>query len=118
MQQKVVTSEIFKGKKAGYADSLSQPFASSRLGKCAVCLSVCLSDKSREEHRPSREQVFSTGAGDTPAVLVPSPDESDINPKVLQLLGSEKIQVHPPCVRPPPRPFLCLRPGRVFPVSV
>lgn len=31
------------------------------------------------------------------------PDEGDINPKVLQLLGSEKIQVYP-CVRPPPRP--------------
>uniref|UniRef100_A0A0J9YUE0 Myosin 1H n=1 Tax=Mus musculus TaxID=10090 RepID=A0A0J9YUE0_MOUSE len=50
MQQKVVTSEIFRGKKEGYAESLNQLFAGSRL------------------------------------------DESNINPKVLQLLGSEKIQ--------------------------
>ncbi|XP_048640960.1 unconventional myosin-Ih isoform X2 [Marmota marmota marmota] len=31
MQQKVVTSEIFRGKKEGYADSLRQPFATSRI---------------------------------------------------------------------------------------
>uniref|UniRef100_A0A8C9Q3Y2 Myosin IH n=1 Tax=Spermophilus dauricus TaxID=99837 RepID=A0A8C9Q3Y2_SPEDA len=31
MQQKVVTSEIFRGKKEGYADSLCQPFATSRI---------------------------------------------------------------------------------------
>ncbi|KAM5189838.1 unconventional myosin-Ih isoform 2-T2 [Callospermophilus lateralis] len=31
MQQKVVTSEIFRGKKEGYADSLGQPFATSRI---------------------------------------------------------------------------------------
>uniref|UniRef100_A0A8C6QKD3 Myosin 1H n=1 Tax=Nannospalax galili TaxID=1026970 RepID=A0A8C6QKD3_NANGA len=54
MQQKVVTSEIFRGKKEGYAESLNQPFANSRLG------------------------------------------EGDINPKVLQLLGSEKIQYSVP----------------------
>lgn len=29
----------------------------------------------------------------THCVLVPSPDEGDINPKVLQLLSNEKIQV-------------------------
>jgi hypothetical protein len=29
----------------------------------------------------------------THSVLVPSLDEGDINPKVLQLIGSEKIQV-------------------------
>uniref|UniRef100_G3T9C1 Myosin IH n=1 Tax=Loxodonta africana TaxID=9785 RepID=G3T9C1_LOXAF len=31
MQQKVVTSDIFRGKKDGYAESLNQPFANSRL---------------------------------------------------------------------------------------
>ncbi|XP_058512821.1 unconventional myosin-Ih isoform X2 [Ochotona princeps] len=31
MQQKVVASEIFRGKKEGYAESLSQPFADSRI---------------------------------------------------------------------------------------
>ncbi|XP_058387606.1 unconventional myosin-Ih isoform X1 [Diceros bicornis minor] len=31
MQQKVVTSEIFRGKKEGYAESLNQPFANSRI---------------------------------------------------------------------------------------
>ncbi|KAK7811799.1 hypothetical protein U0070_016871 [Myodes glareolus] len=57
MQQKVVTSEIFRGKKDGYTDSLNQPFACSRL------------------------------------------DEGDINPKVLQLLGSEKIQYGVPVIK-------------------
>lgn len=54
-----------------------------------------------------------TGLGSTPAALVPSLDEGKINPKVLQLLGSEKIQV-----RPLPRPLLYLRPGCVFPMSI
>ncbi|MBZ3881120.1 Unconventional myosin-Ih [Sciurus carolinensis] len=31
MQEKVVASEIFRGKKEGYADSLNQPFANSRI---------------------------------------------------------------------------------------
>uniref|UniRef100_G1SGV3 Myosin IH n=1 Tax=Oryctolagus cuniculus TaxID=9986 RepID=G1SGV3_RABIT len=31
MQQKVVASEIFRGKKAGYAESLTRPFANSRI---------------------------------------------------------------------------------------
>nr|XP_023502733.1 unconventional myosin-Ih isoform X1 [Equus caballus] len=31
MRQKVVTSEIFRGKKEGYAESLNQPFANSRI---------------------------------------------------------------------------------------
>ncbi|KAF6082179.1 myosin IH [Phyllostomus discolor] len=31
MQQKVVTSAVFRGKKAGYAESLNQPFADSRI---------------------------------------------------------------------------------------
>ncbi|KAH0516928.1 Unconventional myosin-Ih [Microtus ochrogaster] len=57
MQQKVITSEIFRGKKDGYTDSLNQPFAHSRL------------------------------------------DEGDINPKVLQLLGSEKIQYGVPVIK-------------------
>ncbi|XP_006870566.1 PREDICTED: unconventional myosin-Ih [Chrysochloris asiatica] len=33
MQQKVVTSDIFRGKKDGYTESLNQPFANSRLDK-------------------------------------------------------------------------------------
>lgn len=33
MQQKVVTSAIFGGKKEGYGKTLNQPFANSRLGK-------------------------------------------------------------------------------------
>lgn len=33
MQQKVVMSELFRGKKEGYAEVLSQPFADSRIGK-------------------------------------------------------------------------------------
>uniref|UniRef100_A0A8C9QAV4 Myosin IH n=1 Tax=Spermophilus dauricus TaxID=99837 RepID=A0A8C9QAV4_SPEDA len=39
MQQKVVTSEIFRGKKEGYADSLCQPFATSRIGVSTSTLS-------------------------------------------------------------------------------
>ncbi|KAK2501550.1 hypothetical protein MC885_004990, partial [Smutsia gigantea] len=31
MQQKMVTSEIFRGKKEGYAESLNQPFANTRI---------------------------------------------------------------------------------------
>ncbi|ELR59440.1 Myosin-Ih, partial [Bos mutus] len=57
MQEKVVTSEIFQGKKEGYAESLHQPFANSRV------------------------------------------DEGDINPKVLQLLSSEKIQYGVPVIK-------------------
>uniref|UniRef100_A0A8C6DU73 Myosin IH n=1 Tax=Moschus moschiferus TaxID=68415 RepID=A0A8C6DU73_MOSMO len=57
MQEKVVTSEIFRGKKEGYAESLNQPFANSRI------------------------------------------DEGDINPKVLQLLSSEKIQYGVPVIK-------------------
>uniref|UniRef100_A0A8C5P591 Myosin 1H n=1 Tax=Jaculus jaculus TaxID=51337 RepID=A0A8C5P591_JACJA len=57
MQQKVVTSDIFRGKKDGYAESLNQPFAHSRL------------------------------------------DEGDINPKVLQLIGNEKIQYGVPVIK-------------------
>uniref|UniRef100_G1QM03 Myosin IH n=1 Tax=Nomascus leucogenys TaxID=61853 RepID=G1QM03_NOMLE len=33
MQQKVVTSEIFRGRKDGYTESLNQPFVNSRIGK-------------------------------------------------------------------------------------
>lgn len=50
MQQKVVTSEIFRGKKDGYTDSLNQPFARSRLGK-QVFGSVT-GGLGSEEHRP------------------------------------------------------------------
>ncbi|XP_040106859.1 unconventional myosin-Ih [Oryx dammah] len=57
MQEKVVTSEIFRGKKEGYAESLNQPFANSRI------------------------------------------DEGDINPKVLQLLSSEKVQYSVPVTK-------------------
>ncbi|XP_069850777.1 unconventional myosin-Ih-like [Dipodomys merriami] len=57
MQQKVVTSDIFGGKKEGYVESLKQPFASSRI------------------------------------------DEGDINPKVLQLIGSERIQYAVPVIK-------------------
>uniref|UniRef100_A0A5F8GK59 Myosin IH n=1 Tax=Monodelphis domestica TaxID=13616 RepID=A0A5F8GK59_MONDO len=32
MQEKVVTSDLFRGKKAGYPESLNQPFADSRIG--------------------------------------------------------------------------------------
>uniref|UniRef100_A0A8C5LD83 Myosin 1H n=1 Tax=Jaculus jaculus TaxID=51337 RepID=A0A8C5LD83_JACJA len=39
MQQKVVTSDIFRGKKDGYAESLNQPFAHSRLGVSTSSLS-------------------------------------------------------------------------------
>uniref|UniRef100_A0AAA9TSS7 Myosin IH n=1 Tax=Bos taurus TaxID=9913 RepID=A0AAA9TSS7_BOVIN len=57
MQEKVVMSEIFEGKKEGYTESLHQPFANSRV------------------------------------------DEGDINPKVLQLLSSEKIQYGVPVIK-------------------
>uniref|UniRef100_A0ABI8AF66 TH1 domain-containing protein n=1 Tax=Felis catus TaxID=9685 RepID=A0ABI8AF66_FELCA len=57
MQQKVVTSELFRGKKEGYAEALNQPFANSRI------------------------------------------DEGDINPKVLQLISSEKIQYGVPVIK-------------------
>ncbi|KFO23731.1 Myosin-Ih [Fukomys damarensis] len=57
MQQKVVASEIFRGKKEGYAESLNQPFVNTRI------------------------------------------DEGDINPKVLQLMDSEKIQYSVPVIK-------------------
>uniref|UniRef100_A0A8D2B2W7 Myosin IH n=1 Tax=Sciurus vulgaris TaxID=55149 RepID=A0A8D2B2W7_SCIVU len=57
MQEKVVASEIFRGKKEGYADSLNQPFADSRI------------------------------------------DEGDIHPKVLQLIGSEKVEYGVPVIK-------------------
>ncbi|XP_042818752.1 unconventional myosin-Ih isoform X3 [Panthera tigris] len=57
MQQKVVTSELFRAKKEGYAEALNQPFANSRI------------------------------------------DEGDINPKVLQLISSEKIQYGVPVIK-------------------
>ncbi|XP_007953189.1 unconventional myosin-Ih [Orycteropus afer afer] len=57
MQQKVVTSDMFRGKKDGYAESLNQPFANSRL------------------------------------------KEEDINPKVLQVISSEKIQYGIPVIK-------------------
>ncbi|XP_019504608.1 PREDICTED: unconventional myosin-Ih [Hipposideros armiger] len=57
MQQKAVTSTIFRGRKEGYAETLNQPFANSRL------------------------------------------DEEDINPKVLQLINSEKIQYGIPVIK-------------------
>lgn len=56
MQEKVVTSEIFRGKKEGYAESLNQLFAGSRLGECAFWEGRGASPQqglSREEHRPS-----------------------------------------------------------------
>ncbi|KAM6156088.1 unconventional myosin-Ih [Rhynchocyon petersi] len=49
MRQKVVASDIFRGKKDGYSETLNQPFADSRL------------------------------------------DGDDINPRVLQFIGNEKI---------------------------
>uniref|UniRef100_A0A8C2VT82 Myosin IH n=1 Tax=Chinchilla lanigera TaxID=34839 RepID=A0A8C2VT82_CHILA len=39
MQQKVVTSEIFRGKKEGYGESLNQPFANTRIGISTSSLS-------------------------------------------------------------------------------
>lgn len=52
MQQKVVTSEIFRGKKEGYAESLNQPFANSRIGKSlfsSMCSLPLLKKKSKED---------------------------------------------------------------------
>lgn len=34
MQEKVAASEIFKGKKASYEDSIAKPFTDKRLGNC------------------------------------------------------------------------------------
>ena len=60
MQQKVVTSEIFRGRKEGYAESLHQPFARSRLGERALWEGWGASPQlslSREERRPSWQQA-------------------------------------------------------------
>ncbi|KAF4790565.1 Unconventional myosin-Ih [Turdus rufiventris] len=57
LQQKVVTSAIFSGKKQGYAESLSQPFLETRL------------------------------------------KESDLNPKVLQLIRGEIIKYVTPVIK-------------------
>ncbi|XP_006894960.1 PREDICTED: unconventional myosin-Ih [Elephantulus edwardii] len=57
MRQRVAASDIFKGKKNGYTETLNQPFANSRL------------------------------------------DGDDINPKVLQFLGNEKIQYGIPVIK-------------------
>ena len=55
MQEKVVTSEIFEGKKEGYAESLNQPFANSRIGK-SLFPSTC-SCALFEKKKKSKEDV-------------------------------------------------------------
>ncbi|NXS05081.1 MYO1H protein, partial [Oxylabes madagascariensis] len=57
LQQKVVTSAVFCGKKEGYQESLSQPFMETRLR------------------------------------------ESDLNPKVLQLIRGENIKYVTPVIK-------------------
>lgn len=59
MQQKVVASEIFRGRKDGYAESLNQPFARSRLGERALREAWGAAPQlslGRGERRPSGQQ--------------------------------------------------------------
>ena len=55
MQEKVVMSEIFEGKKEGYTESLHQPFANSRVGK-SLFPSTC-SFALFEEKKKSKDDV-------------------------------------------------------------
>uniref|UniRef100_A0A8D1HEQ4 Unconventional myosin-Ih n=1 Tax=Sus scrofa TaxID=9823 RepID=A0A8D1HEQ4_PIG len=60
MQQKVVTSEIFRDKKDGYAESLNQPFANSRIGVSTSSLSdgILVLHVSREDNKHKGDAVL------------------------------------------------------------
>uniref|UniRef100_A0A452QZU7 Myosin IH n=1 Tax=Ursus americanus TaxID=9643 RepID=A0A452QZU7_URSAM len=60
MQQKVVTSELFRGKKEGYAEVLSQPFANSRIGVSTSSLSdgILVIHVSPEDHKQKGDAIL------------------------------------------------------------
>lgn len=81
LQQKAIASEIFKGKKDNYPQSVPRLFISTRLGE--PLLFLCPSPLSSSLSLSNifvRSHIWVTGA-------------DEISPKVLQVLGSEPIQV-------------------------
>lgn len=78
MEQKMTASEIFKDKKDNYPQSVPKLFVSTRLSKTAKLLLhfiFIFHSKRIEQHVSSCS------------------DGEDINPKVLQALGNEKMKV-------------------------
>lgn len=78
MEQKMTASDIFKDKKDNYPQSVPKLFVGTRLSKSQDAL-LC---------SPVATQKEFTSL--SPLCLL---DGEDINPKVLQILGSEKMKV-------------------------
>lgn len=83
LQQKAVASEIFKGKKDNYPQSVPRLFISTRLG-----------EPSPQTFHPSSLPALSCLLA-LPDFLLPVlvSGTEEISPRVLQALGSEPIQV-------------------------
>lgn len=81
LQQKAVASEIFKGKKDNYPQSVPRLFISTRLGEPLLFLYPS----------PLSASLSLSNIFVCPHIWVTGTDE--ISPKVLQVLGSEPIQV-------------------------
>lgn len=81
MEQKMTASDIFKDKKDNYPQSVPKLFVSTRLSEthlsnhCYTCTSFIFNAERLEQHISSCS------------------DGEDINPKVLQALGNEKMKV-------------------------
>ncbi|RLV99882.1 hypothetical protein DV515_00009383 [Chloebia gouldiae] len=103
LQQKVVTSAVFSGKKEGYLESLSQPFLETRLKAASPAIGVppchiewrditagLFSDwgywqpYGTESHKPEQNSLG---------------EENDLNPKVLQLIRGEIIKYVTPVIK-------------------
>lgn len=59
LQQKVVTSAVFSGKKEGYLESLSQPFLETRLSECSKPLQASATSSWLCEFLPDQTDSFS-----------------------------------------------------------
>lgn len=81
MEQKLTASEIFKDKKDNYPQSVPKLFVSTRLSKTSPALTNKWWDFIR------------SGPGVNSVSPLFSSDGEDINPKVLQAMGSEKMKV-------------------------
>lgn len=76
MEQKMIASEIFKDKKDNYPQSVPKLFVSTRLGKPLLTL------------QPTGYKCFQISE-----CVCSYSDGENINPKVVQALGSEKMKV-------------------------
>lgn len=87
MEQKMTASDIFKDKKDNYPQSVPKLFVSTRLSKTdffppPTASNHCYTCTSFTFHTEGLEQHISSWS-----------DGEDINPKVLQALGNEKMKV-------------------------